>query len=394
MCEKFEKVQIKHLPKYLSHLKQLQSLELNFDRPNDLGDSTLINLASVLPKLPLLTQINLSLARYGRMILGSTLLEIFSNIRNCSSINLNFEDFNVVNQEASDFLVEGLKQLQAPLVQTLRLHVHKNLSPQDFISVCQTFTRFTSLNLLHLSFLESKSLTKHSVVELCLVLSRITTLSSLSLKIPFAAKSISVIGSLASAIKSLPNLVHFKLSFESDMESHPDEIPQLFESLKTLTHLQFLDVSFANQKSLSDDILERFSESLQKLVQLKHLTLGFGDASPMTAQGVEFLTNAIAKMSDLSFLDLNFGGIREIDEETIERIAQTIRHLPLLYSVNLRFIKCFRLRDNERSLLSLFDALKEMENIREVFLYISKGKMNEREVDDLQKRKTVATYWC
>src|SRR5690242_11287718 len=80
-----------------------------------------------------LIKISLSLGKYGTIIQGSTFFSIFNNIKTLSDIHLSFGNFFVTNQGANDFLVEGLRELDAPSVQKLRLHVHKNPTPELFL---------------------------------------------------------------------------------------------------------------------------------------------------------------------------------------------------------------------------------------------------------------------
>ncbi len=142
---------------------------------------------------------------------------------------------------------------------------------------------------------------------------------------------------------------------------------------------------------LSTEILQKLGESLLKLIQLKHLRLDLGYAKTVNNKGVEALANAIQKLSGLSVLDLDFSGNKDIDD--VEKVAETLRCLPSLYSVQLRCIGCPCLKQNQRSLCSLFDALGDMKNIKEVLLSIPYNKINEQEVNDLKQKKILTISW-
>jgi len=392
MCSNFKKAKMNNLPQYLRHLKQLQSLELSFDRSRELTDRDMISLVSVFPKLPLLTQISLDFGGQRRIIEGSTLIQMFQYIRNLSGIAFGLGSSEVMKTESTDPLSEGLRLLHAPSLKKLNLHLSQNLDTQSFIELTQTIKRFSSLNILQLSLFGCETLTNDGAVELGSALSCLTMLSSFNLRVHHSIEADSVVGCIASGLKSSHNLLNLKLNF-ANIKTDPDQIQQLSASLANLNSLKFLDLSFSSVQSLSTDVLQKLGESLLELGQLKHLVLDFGYAKTVTNQGVEAITNAIQELHDLSFLDLNFVANEEIDEKAVDKIAETLRHLPSLYTSQIRFSRCPKLQQKERSFSSLFNALREMKNIREVFLAVSFNEINEQEVNDLKKRKTVTAHW-
>jgi len=396
-CSNFEKGDMKNLPQYLRRLKQLESLELSFNESRELTDQDMISLASVLPKLSLLAQIKLnfgSLPMEGRTrrIQGSTLIQVLQNAKTLSEITLNLGHSDVIDQEAFHSLSEGLRQLHAPSLKKFSLHLNKNIDSQGLIELSHTLKRFISLDILQLDLLGCRALTNDGAAEFGSALSSLTTLSSFSLRVHSTIQADFVIECIASGIKSLHNLVNLNLNFASNMRSSPDQDQRLAASLANLTSLKFLEISFSQGQSLSDDVMEELAESLLKLTQLKHLALNFEYANMLTNKGVESLTNAIQTFHGLSFLDLNFS-CKEIDEKAIENIAQALRHLPRLYSLLLIFCQCPKLRREKKSFTSLFTALREITNIKEVTLYLAHNDFTEQEVNDLKQRKLLTTTW-
>jgi len=390
-CSNFKRAKMNNLPQYLSHLKQLHSLELSFDRSMELTDQDMMSLASVPPKLPFLAQIKLDFGGQSREIQGPTLLQMFQNMKTLSAVTLNLGYSHIVCRgKHPDPLAEGLRQLQASSLNKLSLHLNQNLNTQSLFELSQTLKRFTSLNVLHLNLYGSNSLTNDSIIELSGALSTLITLSSFSFRVPRAVEADSIIGSIASGLKPFHNLVYLKLNLV-DIKSSPKQIQQLSASLMNSIGLKFLEISFSWLQSLSDDVLANLAGSLRKLVQLKHLSLDFGYAKTVTNKGVKALANVIQELHGLSFLSLNFAVNDEIDGEAVERVSQILRQLPSLYSTSFRFPQCSKLE--ERSLSTLFNALRDMENIKEVALFLSQNEFNEQEVDDLKQRKILEITW-
>ncbi len=175
-------------------------------------------------------------------------------------------------------------------------------------------------------------------------------------------------------------------------KTSPEQIHQLFANLVNLSSLKLLEISFSYTPFLSDDI-QNISEGLMKLAQLKHLGLEFSHTNTLTNQEVETLANAVQELHALSTLALDFNGSQGIDEKSVDKVSDTLRLLPSLYSTQLRFSLCPKLQRNERSFCSLFSALRETKNIREVSLNFHHSESNEQEVNDLKQRKIVNFHW-
>jgi len=389
--------QMKNLPRYMSHLKQLESVELSIDRSSlRFADQDFLSWASALSELPLLNKVSLAFVYLPIQV--PTLAQFFHSMRTISDITLDLNSFCFwVNKDNStDSLSEGLAQLHAPSTKRLDIHFSQSADSRNLIEISQTLKKLTLLKSLSFDFsccfYMSQDSLPQGMAEISSALSNLGSLSSLNFSFSEYFSSESVVG-FASALKPLQNLVQLKLNL-SGIQMSLEHMQQFSSSLGALTSLRFLDLHLMKQQSLSDDDLKALTENLKKLGLLKSLTLVCGHISMITNKGVEAITNGIKELHDLTCLHLELTHSSHIDETAIEGIAKALQYLPDLYCVNFSFLGCDKLKEKEESVLSLLSALGEMKNIQDIVLRIPENSSNKQHVKDLARRKAItASYF-
>jgi len=394
-CVNFQGTDLVILSSYLKMLTNLQTLRLNFEGSIQIDDKSLVFLASILPSLKSLSQFDLNLAG-GRRIEGKTILELFKSfqaMQSLSDLTLNLKNCNIVNQNNSESLADGLLSLASPSIKRLNLHIYQHsMNIQSLSRISQALKRFTSLETLQLNLNSCSNVTSQGTADLGLALSNLTSLNSLTLLVASSIASEFLVRDIASALKSLPNLVNLDLDFARKEKTTNVQVQQLFVNLKTLTRLQFLNLNLSFQNSLSDHALEILGNSLKEQPLLQSLSLNFYCTGMITNQGVDTLCSSIKNLQKLYHLALNFGYNQDIDEKAIEQIAQTLESLPSLNNVSLTLMNCPQLTTSENSFTKLFQVLKETKNIHEIFLHMNRSEMNLQRINDLKRSKIVQYF--
>ena len=395
MCSNFKGSHLDVLSAYLKKFPQLKSLQLGFDRYLWLYDHDLEDLADSLVKLKNLIKIDINFGGE-RCIDGTTLIRFFKSfqaMKNLSDITMNLRSCEIDNRYGFDCLAEGLSQLNGPSIKKLQLHLYRNLDEKSLVKISQALQRFNGLNTLCLNFFGSGSINNEGITELASTLKGLPSLSSLNITFPSFVEADFHVIEITHALRSMQKLTHLQLDFARNDRMTVEHVQELFISLKFLSSLQFLDISLSHQKSLSDNALGGLAQSLKSLSQLKHLLLNFNRTSEITNKGVQAISGAVKEMKGLSSLVLNLGYNENIDEKAINKIVKAIRSVKSLHMVNFSFMKCAKIMRKEDSLVRLFDALRDIKNICEVYLCLSYSELNEQETNELKQRKSVQTFW-
>jgi len=321
-------------------LTNLRTLQLTFWESDE---KSLNYLASILPNFKSLAQINLILrggAGEGKRIEGETVVKIFKSFQTMKSLSdISFKLFKfIVNQSDSEPLAEGLACLDHHLLQKLNLFLNQqNVNNQSLSRISQALSKFASLKIFQLNLLDCTNVTNQGIADLSSVLSTLTSLTSLAILVKFDIAVEFMVRDIASALKSLPNLVNLRLDFSSYKRNTHDQVQQLFLGLKNLARLRFIQIDLSDQKSLSDATLEILGNSLKELTLLKSLSFNFNGTDFFTTQGVEALCYGVKDLQNLSYLTLNLRYNKEIDEKAVEKIVEMLQSRSTLKKMTFNF---------------------------------------------------------
>jgi len=360
----------------LAYLTQLRHLALRiFSKAQSHEENLLTLLASVLPKMARLEQIEIDLCY--QEIQPLHLPKLFMSLRdvkNLSHITLGILPSRFIDKDFTVVLAESLSCLNASSIRKLQFSLFAIESPKSLAKLSHALKRFTSLNILNLDLSKLQKIEDgEDIVEFSSTLSSLVSLSSLSLNFSSMKLEKSFIGRLASALQPLKNLNLLKLRFPRAAETTEEHIHQFFSNLKGLTCLQFLSLILEDQQSVNDIALEIFAESLKELTSLRKLFLDFETNHQISNKGTDSLCQAINGLSNLSSLTLNLKKNYEIDEKAVDKIFETLTHLPSLYFVEICLHGCPKLVGKENSLVNSFDAMKKAKNFVEGHLGIFHG---------------------
>jgi len=376
----------------LAKMTQLRTLKLNLDNSEDLDTQDLDIFTVALPKLSFLTQ--LDIAFEGTWTFQEpTLLKLlgaFQSMKNLTdlAIDLGGCRFSYYYYEAGSIL-ESLKCLVGTSIRKLRLGLFQNFVNQNLRELSATLKELNLLQSLSLYFFSRSSLIEDLFADFGSALACLVSLTSLSLYYPSGVAIKNIVQISASALMSLQNLEFLKLAFGLSNEAEDQQFQTLCTNLKSLKSLKYLDIQVANQKKITNTSLEVFGESLKGLNLLKDLSLDFSSADLITNQGIEALCYAIQEgLPNLFGLSLKFEENPNINEKVMSKLAETLRSLALLYSVELCFLRCVKIIDCK----DLFNALRGMKNLEEVKLSLPYSEENSREVCDLGKIKDIISF--
>jgi len=253
-------------------LTHLRILKLNFKDSDSLVDTDINTLAAILPKLPLLSQTELSFEGL-RTIQEATLVRLFKtfqNMKNLSDLALNLE----MCELASDGSIsESLKCLVGSSIKRLSLDLFRNFSNQNLRELSEALKELASLESLSLKFDWESDIFDEPLAEFASALTNLTSLIGLNLTFPYGIKNKNHVQTIGCALISLQNLVSLKLAFWSSCQFQDSHLKVFFVNLKALRYLKYLDIKINYQFRITDASFELLGDSLKELSLPKSLSL-------------------------------------------------------------------------------------------------------------------------
>ena len=115
----------------------------------------------------------------------------------------------------------------------------------------------------------------------------------------------------------------------------------------------------------------------------------------LTNKKAESLSSSLKKLENLLDLCLDFGISQRIENEALVKIAQILKSLPNLASVELGLQQKQIANVNNQGELykMLIGVFKERKNIRQVTLHLNSLKFLVQEINNLEKSKDVKAIW-
>lgn len=364
----------------LRKLLQLRSLELRFDKPSELHKYTITQLALTLPKLPFLTKINIRFREDS--ITPDTILNLFTGLKDMKALS----DLSLaIGDRSIEPISQGLSLLDPCRIQKLRLQLNQYFENNSLIRFSEALKKFTSLQALQFGLYVHHLITpEEGLNALISTLSSLTSLSSLTIHMDSANWKRFIEG-ISVPFKYLKNLTTVNLQITGyTYPEYNQEIQQLFTNFRFLKSLKYFSLSYP-QETVNDKNLETFGESLKEIPSLQNLSLDFSCASLVTNQGVEGLACSIKTLMSLSGLKIWLRRNDNIDNKAIDQIAEILKSLPCLYSVDFNFQLC----SNITCFDGLLEALKEAKNIGEVALSLPSSVVKSQEMTWIVERKVV-----
>jgi len=392
-CDGLSSLHYQTLSSNMAKLIQLRTLKLNF---NNLEkgplDSDIQSFACILPKLPLLTQVELifgSLKTIGKTAFRK-LFRAFQSMKNLLGLTLNLPRCELVTSfDDEPSILECLKGLAGTSLQKLSLVLFRNFSNRHLRELSEALKELTLLKSLCLNFDWDFHIFDEPLVDFSSTLALLTSLTFLTLAFPSTLANERSIQSLSSALVCLQNLVSFKLELKSSDQIQDLNLQILFKNLKALRSLRYLDIKIPDQNKITDDSLGVLGESLKELILLRNLSLNFSQTPLLTNKSIEAICSAIeGGHTDLFHLSLKFDTNRNISVKVIQKLAETLKSLICLYSVEFDFGECLSI-DEFGELLSV---LGQLGNIQKIVLSIPFSEKNRVEVSRLEKIKDVTAY--
>jgi len=388
-CVRFKASDFKTFFSYLSKFTQLQALKLSFSNSIQDNNQCFHALIPALSSLKSLSQIDFNIGGIGSLQ-AENLFKLFMTLGNMkwlTDLTLGLEDCEIINKNpAPEPLSKSFQYLNASSIRKISLRPY--IENESLVHISQALKKFTSLKILTLNLSDSQQITNHDMTGLSSALSQLVSLDSLTIAVSSYVQTRITVQSVASALKSLQNLVHLKLVCNGLRTTDHEQILLFSSSLKALkSSLKFLDLDFSKQLSISDLTIQDLAEAVKELVLLKHLSLAFNRISAVTSKGLGAISFAVQNLSNLSHLALSFWNNKGIND--MSTLAHVLRHIAALYSVDFNFGRCKNLKLEGNDLKSLFDALREVNHVGEISLNIPRSQEVEEEVKRLKLKKSV-----
>jgi len=315
-----------HVLSNLKRCTQLRALEIEINGTDGL-DHFVSCLASIFPKLYFLKKFSLSLTLSTR-IQNSSLHQLFSsmqNLKTLSSLRFQFSEGEYIEFHPN-LCLEFVNPVQ---LQEFSFDVNFPFNKKKLIQFSQALKKLQSLKNLQLSFRQCNRFTQSAMLEFSTTLSSLVLIETLDLSFSSGDKNRPIVREITPALKSLQELVFFKLGLGQNIMSTYDDIEQLFTSLKYLKSLRSLVIVFPIKIGITDGALEILSQSLAQLVFLKSLRLSFKNTKSITNHGKEVLTQAIQNLNELSSLVVSPRTLCQADGNSISKIEKTMQNFPI-----------------------------------------------------------------
>ena len=381
----------------LRKLTQLHSLKLYFHHPSQITNQSIYSLASLLPELHSLKKVHIQFVGIGSLK-SSTILQFFSSfgsLKNLTDITMDLRfcqvDNNGISQINSFF--EGVSFLNPSQIQKLSIDFTQDFDAPALLNLAHTIFKFASLVSLSQNFSSCNLLTAGSINQSLSQLQALSNLSSLSLKFSSMEMLLSVVGSIAPALKALRSLEDLNLDFSNLPNIQDEEMIMLFESLADLTSLKYLDLNLSELELTCKD-LENLALSLKRLDSLRSLGLNFGCTNLIGNKIAETLAGTLSSLKNLAFFSLEFDENDTIDNDGLDQLGEAIRRLSILVKIHLSFFLCPQLNKSDQMLKDLLRALRNSKSLQELSLVLPRSQFIEDEAQQISKRKIVkVTYF-
>lgn len=368
----------------LAKLLQLRNLELHFEEPFELHGEMINKLALVLPRLHLLAKIDIRFDEFSTD--ADAILNLFSclkKIKTLSDISLAIRHKPRNNSE--DPISQGLSLLDPSCIQKLSLQARQHFDNNGLIQFSEALKKFIYLQTLQLGLYISRPYPREGIAALLPAICSLASLSSLTIYLD-SLTSKKIIQDITVLFKGLKNLVRFELQISRfTSPARQEDVQRLFTNFRFLKRfLRFFSLSYPS-KTFTDKNLETLAESLKEMTLLENLSIGFSYAALITNQGVEALACSIKTLMNLSGLKIWLRKNDNLDNQAICQIAQILRELPCLYSVNFNFLSCSMMT----CFGELLEVLKRVKNIREIALSLPSSVVTSSEMGCIVENKVV-----
>jgi len=381
----YDRLSSSHYNLFLStllKLNHLRTLKFIFWDSKDLLNTDIKTFISLLPRFSLLTKIDLSFGTSGqRLVQGCTLVNLFKafqRMKNLVEFGFNMQGCDLVFEDSDEYLLQSLNCLAGSSIKRLNLGLFKNFSNGNLRELSEGLKELTLLKSLCLFICQGCPLTDGYIAEFGSVLACFTSLTSLRLSLPSGLTNKNIVETIASALRSLQNLVYLQFDFRFDNETEDQQFQALFSTFKSFKSLKYLDINIRYQKKITDTSLEVLGESLKDLNILKSFQLELSYVPLITNKGVEAICSGIQKsLSHLFLLGLKFDYNGNVNEKVLHKIGKTLQSLFFLYSVGLGFGTCLNVVDFK----DFFNQLREMKNIQEIRVSLADSEVNRKALE-------------
>jgi len=369
------------IPSCLERLIKLRELNLTVYYLKDEGDEFIMDLALTLSKFSRLEKFHLKIPN--TKVLQSSLIMLFqrfSTLKRLFDLSLNFsgctmDPDNPDNESFAEYFDHCM-------ITKFSLALFKNLNDHYLNHFLQILKNLTPLETLNFTLHWSDKMINGCLEAFSAILSAQRFLSSLRLEIFHVPKNNNIVKIIASALKHLQTLTYLELKFRN---THSDEtqLQQLFFNLGHLKYLKCLCIWTGWNVEITNNSLETLGQSLQELDSLQSLSLKLYSYSA-TDQGGVVLASRIRHLSALKYLTLNFFETPSLTEKTLSELAQSLKILVHLRSVDFYFYQSAKMKNFEK----LFKTLKGMKDLNQVRLWLPHC---DQMIDHLDKEKSIDT---
>ncbi len=345
--------------------KRVTSLKLNLSRITGLSSIGVEGIAKSLMKLEKLTNLELDLSECP-LIEDQDIEKLFASlkmIKTLSSVSLALRVPGKLTQKSLQVLLghenssrqDGIITLDIVQIgseikqdtfepssfsQLTRLHLDLTGWSKGEAGVTTdlggSFRGFPTLSALDLSVGSNQMLDKRDLTEICISLIRLKSLSRLHLNFSSVNENLTnqAIISLGHALKTLTNLVDFKLDTSECLKINHAAWSSLFQDMGSLIELTNLSLNFSNCKGITEHEFQQLSLSLTEMKFLIFLELDFAycHLHDATLQNLGFV---LKNLRNLQVLTAVLYGNKKINSKGFLSMSSGFSEAQSLTEVNL-----------------------------------------------------------
>ena len=397
---------------------------MDFNRSTEITNIGLQPLSETFKNLPLLSDISLHLSNLQRCS-ASTFNDLFSGLETCKYLEK--LDFFITPDPNCDLksiepLSLGLNLLNPLSLREITLKLYKDFNDYGMTELSRALARFSSLKTLSIEFPHDPSISDRGLSQLSSALQTIISLSTLSLVTlqscqasqaqspppqnlgfgfqgqPFSFSSFPQsdelsrpIDLISQGLAPLEELENLSLDLAGCFGEKFTTIQTFAQSLQNLKSLKKLNLNLAVCRFMEDEDITLLTQGLETLKELTNLELDVRHIQTLTNQAVITLMSSFSNLPKLNHLTLKLG-TNKTDDNVLKIIAQSLKSLPVLDSLNLDF-PCISESSYNEGLRVLCSSLESLVSLREIALELKATNPALKIIKGLQKLKPVTMTW-